>query len=381
MKKLSLVFIALFSVGYLMAQNTSNTKQTGEGNEISVAQTGTNNLVGRVANASSAVTVSSQTGDDNEATVTQDGTGNKAFFEQGTSLRYPGTLPATGDNNEITISQTGLNNNTWGYSLGSDNIVNVTQATGGDVVQTNGPNTSKHWLWGNNNHATMTQTGGTGNYAEIAANSSDNIAGITQVGARNWGSIGQGWIGYGSMSLNTATISQTGDRNVVSLAAGATFTPAIPGYTSDLDGLGIQQYGLHNTGTVTQTGSDNQAAIYQYGSQNEGTIVQSTDFNKANLIQLGDGNSASITQEFGNSNVVNLKQDGLDGEATILQHGTGNVVKGLGLDVMATSFDGSDLNVDQFGTSNILNLKQEDGASATVYQNGTSNVATVIQNQ
>jgi len=47
---------------------------------------------------------------------------------------------------------------------------------------------------------------------------------------------------------------------------------------------------------------------------------------------------------------------------------------------MATSFDGSDLDVEQWGTTNTLNLQQTNGASATVYQNGTSNVSTVIQN-
>jgi len=68
------------------------------------------------------------------------------------------------------------------------------------------------------------------------------------------------------------------------------------------------------------------------------------------------------------------------GEANIVQDGFGNVIKGLGLDEMATSFDGSYLKVDQIGNSNILNLQQTNGASAIVYQNGSANTSTVIQN-
>lgn len=178
------------------------------------------------------------------------------------------------------------------------------------------------------------------------------------------------------------SIYQKGDNNIVSLPS----TFVLSGYTSDLYGYGIQQYGARNTGTVNQgtalqTVSTNNAGIWQFGDDNTGTINQYSNSNTAYLIQLGGSNGASITQESGSTNVVNLKQDGIGGEAEILQHGTGNVVKGIGLDEMATSFDGSTLDIEQWGTTNTLNLQQADGASATVYQNGTSNISTVIQNQ
>lgn len=380
MKKLIFLFAMVLAVSMAIAQNTSDTKQIGDLNQITVEQTGSGNLVGRLATPSSDVTFSSQTGDENEATVTQSGTDNTAFFEQGISYKYPGTLSGDGENfgngNEVTVSQTGAKNLAWTYSLGNENIVSVTQSGNGTVDDYN---SAGSWLWGNSNFATQSQTSGIGNYSYVAANSSENEATINQVGTDNEGTTSQGWIGYLGHNGNTATILQTGNRNKVELADGDQFVPSLPGYTPDLWGWGIQQYGLENISEVTQSGDDNQAAVYQFGDGNDGTISQLTDWNDANLIQLGDDNSAAITQENGDSNVANLKQtDG--GDATILQQGTGNVVKGLGADDMATSFDGSILDVTQIGTTNILNLQQADGASATVYQNGTSNVSTVIQN-
>lgn len=383
MKKVSLFLGIVLAASFAMAQNTSDTKQIGDGNQISVEQTGTGNLVGRVATGptgGAAVTYSSQTGDNNQATVTQEGTSNTAFFEQGVSyktstLPYGGAL--TGDGNIITIDQSGIKNLAWGYSLGNENHVIVTQAGDGTV---DAINQAGHWLWGNGNHATQSQTGGIGNYAYSAANSSGNTSNITQIGGTNQGTTSQGWIGYAGMDGNTATIYQKGESNIVSLPS----IFVLSGYTSDLYGKGIQQYGAGNEGTVNQgtelqAANSNNAAIWQFGDDNTGTINQYSSFNTAYLIQLGASNDASITQEDGTGNVVNLKQTD-DAEATILQHGTGNVVKGIGLDEMATSFDGSFLDVEQWGTTNTLNLQQADGASATVYQNGTSNVATVIQN-
>jgi len=46
----------------------------------------------------------------------------------------------------------------------------------------------------------------------------------------------------------------------------------------------------------------------------------------------------------------------------------------------ATSIDGSQLDVDQIGKTNALNLQQPNGVSTTVYQNGTSNISTMSQN-
>lgn len=373
MKKIIFLFAMVFVVTYTFAQNTSNTLQNGDVNSISVTQTGSDNLVGRAGTPNFA---SSQTGDNNSAVVTQNGEGNTLFFEQGVSLRS-GTFPSDGathgDDNQLTSDQTGVENVAWGYSIGDGNIVAITQTVGS--------NRTGHWLWGDSNHANLSQTDGTGNYSYAAANSSGNRSTITQVGVDNDGTTSQGWIGYANHNNNTASISQIGTGNTVSLADGTEFTPALPGYTSDLWGWGIQQYGYSNEGSVYQDGFDNQAAIYQFGDENEGTITQNTNDNKANLIQIGSANVAEITQEIGDGNIVNLKQDGTDGDAIVIQQGSGNVVKGLGVDAMATSFDGSFLDVTQIGTTNLLNLQQADGASATVYQDGLSNNATVIQNQ
>jgi len=367
MKKVSLLLGIVLATSFAMAQNVANTTQNGDHNGVEVSQQGTANLLN-----------GTQTGDDNTAQINQTSTGtpkNEVLIEQGGGIYEANP----GNDNIISATQNGKNNYAKSREYKNNNTSSITQI-GDDQY-------AKQWIWASGNTAIQSQTAGIGNTSEIAINGivGGNHATINQVGNLNDGSIGQGWTGW-NHGNNTAIISQVGDRNTVSLADYTTFNPRLDGYTEDLNGLGIQQYGSNNEGSVSQGAigsmvTDNNAALYQFGDDNKGLITQATDWNTANLIQLGISNSAEITQESGNSNIVNLKQDGTDGEATILQHGTGNKVKGIGIDVMATSFDGSDLNVQQFGTTNILNLQQADGASATVYQNGTSNVATVSQNQ
>ncbi len=359
MKKVIFLFAMVLAVSMAMAQNTANTHSIGNSNQVSVDQIGSNNLVGRVATGllGDAVTYSSQTGNENKATVSQIGASNKSFFEQGVSYRYPGTyLP--GDKNEIIITQTGNVNSAGGYSLGNRNIVNMTQNGNNDYAG--------HWLWGNDNKATISQTGNNENWAYASANSSNNTSVITQVGYKNDGSTSQGWIGYAWHDQNTATISQTGNYNKSSLVDGTSILPALPGYTSDLWGFGIQQYGFQNVGSVTQNGNSNEGAIYQYGNYNEGQITQTADLNKANLFQVGSNNFARLNQTSG-------------AEANIRQEGDNNTLKGLASEWTAYSWEGSKLDLLQDGNLNTLNILQRNGAIADVLQDGNSNVTTISQ--
>lgn len=367
MKKVSLFLGMVLAASFAMAQNTANTHSIGNSNQVSVTQIGSNNLVGRVADTpqdvtptyNGDVTYSSQTGNENKATVSQTGASNRAFFEQGVSYKYPGTyLP--GDKNEIIITQTGNVNTAGGYSLGNRNIVNMTQIGNNDYAG--------HWLWGNDNKATISQTGNNENWAYAAANSSINTSVINQVGYKNDGSTSQGWIGYAWHDQNTASISQTGNYNKSSLGTDITAytTPALPGYTSDLFGFGIQQYGFKNVGSVTQNGNSNEGAIYQFGNYNEGQITQTADLNKANLYQVGSNNFARLDQTSG-------------AEANIMQEGDNNTLKGLGDVWTAYSWEGSKLDLTQDGNLNTLNILQRSGAAADVLQAGNSNVTTISQ--
>lgn len=373
MKKVSLFLGMVLAASFAMAQNTANTHSIGNSNQVTVTQAGANNLVGRVATTDSPVTYSSQTGDENKATVTQTGDRNKAFFEQGYSERYAtgpflgsGLYGTEGDKNEITISQVGSDNSAGGFSLGNENIVNLTQVGSNDY--------SGHWLWGDKNKATISQTGNNENWAYASANSSNNTSVINQVGYKNDGSTSQGWIGYAWHDQNTASISQTGNYNKSSLANGfdsrdnspGAFDPALPGYTWDLFGYGIQQYGFKNVGSVTQNGNSNEGAIYQFGNYNEGQITQTSDLNKANLLQLGSNNFARLNQTSG-------------ANANIRQEGDNNTLKGLANEWTTYSWEGSKLDLTQDGNLNTLNILQRSGASADVMQVGNSNVATISQ--
>jgi len=101
--------------------------------------------------------------------------------------------------------------------------------------------------------------------------------------------------------------------------------------------------------------------------------------NTANLTQNGNLNSVVLLQKTGGFNVVNLTQNG-GARADIVQDGANNTLMGIGFDIMATSLNGSILDLDQIGVGNTLQLQQTNGAIATVMQNGLANTSVVIQN-
>jgi hypothetical protein len=348
MKKLSFLFAMVLAANVVMAQNTSNITQTGNTNDADVTQTGSNLLNG------------SQTGNLNEATVTQISTtaSNEALFEQGGGIYEPNP----GNSNDIVISQNGASNYAKSREYHSGNKASITQIGNLDIA--------KQWIWGGNgNTAIQSQTGGNQNYSEIAINGLNGVndARTNQVGNKNIGSIGQGWSGRAHGS-NTASISQIGDQNKVDLsdyyAVGE-----LGGYTIDLVGLGVQQYGSGNVGRVTQDGYRNSAAIWQFGDANTGVLIQNTsNYGKAVLVQIGSHNAASLTQSYGS-------------DADIYQEGNSNTLKGAeGWNIMATSLNGSTLELDQLGNGNTLGLQQTNGASATVMQDGMTNTSVIIQN-
>lgn len=95
MKKVSLVLGMVLAASFAMAQNVSNTTQTGSDNGVAVTQAGVANLLNN-----------SQTGDDNTATISQTSTGvlkNEVLVEQGGGIYEANP----GDDNVITVTQTG----------------------------------------------------------------------------------------------------------------------------------------------------------------------------------------------------------------------------------------------------------------------------------
>jgi len=132
-----------------------------------------------------------------------------------------------------------------------------------------------------------------------------------------------------------------------------------------------------NTSEIMQNGTGNRAEVAQLDGLNKGDITQLGNNNQALLIQKGLSNTADVLQKGGDYNIVNLTQS--DGAiADIDQVGNHNTLKGIGVS-MATSLNGSNLDLLQSGSYNTLGLDQANGANAIVNQLGSNNTSSVYQ--
>lgn len=340
MKKVSLFLGMVFAASFAMAQpNTATVTDNGSFNSSYINQLG-----GLNGNNQATIT---QIGDMNNAAVTdhvasslfsvltgtkgitQDGTGNKGTISQ-TNLLVPPPPVLAGP--EAGMGQ-----------YGKDNTASIIQSHNNQYMQ---------------EYAFVKQEGD-GNISMQKQASLFGYSHVWQDGDGNNANTQQSG-GYSQK----ANILQNGDNNEAYQFQGS----ATMAYTHD------------NVAEASQLGDNNQSWQEQKGSSNFAKTTQETNDNDAYLYQNGNLNEATILQKTGDFNVVNLTQDG-GAEADILQDGAHNTLMGLGADIMGTSLNGSELDLDQLGNGNTLHLQQADGASATVYQNGTSNIATVSQNQ
>lgn len=341
MKKAGLLFfITILSISIVIAQNTASVSETGDGNASYVNQLGSSNA----------------------ATITQIGDLNRAAVADHYASSLYSVLVGTKG-----ISQVGN---------GNVGIISQTNLYAGTVMA--GPEAGM-MQDGNSNNATITQAYNSHymqDYAWVKQTGDGNISLQNQTSSYAYSHVYQQGVDQASVNIlvgNTAetkqiggynqraNIWQVGARNTAYQSQGLS-----TGYTSS------------NLEEATQKGNDNTSHQYQNGSTNTTRIIQSTSFNTANITQGGNRNGATVLQVGGNTNVVNLTQNG-GAQANIMQDGSNNTSMGLGIDQIATSFDGSILDLDQIGSGNTLHLRQDNGASATVYQNGISNVSTVIQ--
>jgi hypothetical protein len=167
----------------------------------------------------------------------------------------------------------------------------------------------------------------------------------------------------------------------------------------------VTQSGSDNDTSITQQGQFNTAYVEQIGVSGGITITQgaSSDTVLANVLQSGSGNSVSITQaDLGEGTVEGamafVTQTNGDGNsATINQAGDFSIVRisqlnGGGDTAIVTASAGAsgDVNsfvlVDQIGTSVVSNnsatitqYSDSLGASASLWQYGSGNIATIDQ--
>jgi len=351
MKKLSFILAMVLGTGMAMAQvNTATVTETGNNNTGYVNQLGVSNTavidqIGNLNNASTSDNYASslfgiltdtkgvtQIGNHNDGTIIQ----HNPYVETPGHLSQAGPIAGlnqSGNWNSAVISQT--HNTAWDQEYAW-----AKQSGDGNRSTQN-----QDFTYGFQSH--IWQQGRSLAQSGDALTTVRNIAQTDQEG------------GY----AQNASIWQDGVRNNALIFQGN----VLFGYTHN------------NLAETTQKGNDNISTQYQYGSLNTAKTQQLTNSNISNLIQNGDGNSAIVLQQTGNGNVSNLTQNG-GAQADILQDGAYNTLKGIGLEVMATSLNGSKLDLDQIGAENILSLQQTNGASAKVLQDGLTNTSVVIQN-
>ncbi|WP_055435844.1 hypothetical protein [Lacinutrix algicola] len=380
MKKVIFGAAALLFSGALMAQNTSNSTQSGEDQRVYVRQAGTAlmSTVDQSNGSGDGYNLAKiwQRGDQNTSGVTQLGTNNQASVLQGITFPEP-------NNNTVTVNQ-GTNNDA---SL--DNKAYVEQHGG------------------NNSQTTITQDGD----ANEAYSHQDGVMGnvdITQNGSTNASAVWQNFGDY-TATGNAATMDQSGTSN---------------------NSYAVQN-GNGNTLSSTQSGMGNKSDQSQNSigaaAGNNATVTQSSSGNKAKQVQVGGGNSANAVQhavtgpgvnnyveqnQIGNDNTAYSDQDGdggrvrqdqtgNDNNATVNQYaaGAGNAVyqRQMGSNNTITSgqFGGAgnlastyqdDLNMgstSQTGNDNQALLVQKSqgglGHMASIIQNGDRNMADVLQ--
>lgn len=196
--------------------------------------------------------------------------------------------------------------------IGSNSTINVTQ-TGTDNQL--GNTTNKTVLYGNNQLVT-----------------------INQIGSYNIGTINA----QGNALTLTSTV--TGDSNTVNIACGAT---GGAGAACNDANITANATGDTNLIAITAQGSKQDINASLNGSWNQGTVTSST----TNM----NGAKSSITQTGGDSNIINISQNGPAGlngfVATVDVTGGGN-----NIGVTQTGTVDSTVNVKSVGSNNTITV-------------------------
>lgn len=211
-------------------------------------------------------------------------------------------------------------------------------------------------------------------------NSTPNFAEVNQDGLSNVVKLIQ------EVKGNTATINQTGDRNILKnsdldgssddFAKQRALSALILNQIGDDNVVGLFQNNQKNIAYVDQTGLNNNSDVWQ---QAFGGVVSG---NETDIDQLGSNNIVKLKQK-GDLNLATIDQNGLNNNSLINQDGL-NIGPSGGLENNSTTLITGDNNVTslyQFGNSNyssiILKAAGNGETSSNnlvdVYQTGNEN--------
>ncbi len=282
---------------------------------------------------------------------------------------------AQSKNNEVFIEQIGSNtiNVLQGVDgLARNNTVATLQEGSGNIARVKQGENEEQYLppsSARDNTATLTQSGdknrGSIRQGTDVSAAEDNTAVLTQTGEDNLAEIVQGASG-GNAKNNTATLTQNGDNN------GASILQSV----SESNARG-------NAATLTQNGGDNEASIEQ------GSLGRARD-NAATINQNGNNNQAKIYQSsisgLAEDNTAALTQNGDNNKAEIFQSSGFIVVRNEDGNIEGEEVDDAD---NAFRSTAVVSQQGDDHYAAaiqagaddliSIQQSGTGNFALVNQ--
>ena len=301
----------------------------------------------------------------------------------GSAFANDSDIEQIGDNNLATVTQTGGSGGTSDIDqTGDDDIATVTQSDGGAA---------------GTNSSTIEQIGGSGTQTATvtqtnAGNGPANVSTVTQNATQGGNTVAVAQDGSG----NNADADQGPAASDPLVFFGIPF-PTTPNDVLD-NQITINQTGDGNTATGQQIlasngGERNSISIDQFQSGNTATVIQGTgsgafdpsandNDNMATIMQDGATNTSSITQG-GELGLATNTQIGDNNASTILQ--SGGIPAGLPLGP-----NGNTALVTQMGDGNTSTVDQTDsfvgdliiipaGNLATVNQFGDTGTSTVNQ--
>ncbi len=345
------------------SDNRNRTRQAGEMDVLNSTQTGSQGLVvvtqyGEESEMGNDATIN-QGGSNNTIDVGQIKFGNMAMVTQTQSASNNNLLPGSivrqvGEDNDATITQSGNRGNVTVIQGTLDDGSGPLDFTAGALAGT-GYDPAGNDAFRNTAEATQ---GGLDNATGIVQEGNDGMATTNQMGNDNT---------IGIRQLNVGAVRST---NLVAMATQET------GVRNSL--IDIQQSGNMNEATATQsgTGANNVINLTQRKDKNTATLTQDTgEDNVINVRQNPDnfgttGGMVQITQTGGSGNEARLIQTGYENTLTLTQDGDRNILRLDGGTPFATQGGhNNSATLMQMGEDNIINFQQS----------GMMNTATITQ--
>lgn len=315
MKNLFVILVAVvFSAGFVFAQNTATTTETGNYNDAFITQIGSNinGIVIQTGNSNYAQQHVTGWDDNTESEVI--GHYNKTWqFIRSGSYNDESTILAIGNWNKVKTDQNGHDNfseiklNWSGFGTADYNDVNVKQVSHYNHFELG---ITRGDLGGDVNKVDVDQVG-IGHWHKVNIDGSSNDIRIYAKG-NYWGSQYIGNRGVWNFIDGSPLWTETSDYNEFDLVQDGTKNYATGIVAGDYNDIDITQKGdYNNVGTswyttdgIVVTGNRNTAGITQTGDLNTGTITQTGDWNTGTITSVGNGHTGTITQTGGQNEAV-----------------------------------------------------------------------------